>query len=792
MTFTAASAGQLIKASVNNANLRHVGRLGDHFIPMDINGAGADNTYDLGSLTYQWKDFYFAGKLYQNGIEFKAGGGGGGGLENAEIKSWLEKQGIIYPFSNPGLLNESYTNTINLIITPRVSYSSGTTFIADINATLIDAMDATTGWAASTGGGTVSQDTTNKIEGAASVKITKASGTNLIDMVKTFTVFSLTDKQISFSVYLDYAGANLDYVQIILESSAGNTKSFRVQRANLIVGFNHITINPNTDTADASAGTFVPSSITKIYLGYYTNAAQTMFASFDYIVSVSDFILVDTTRKYKSFIFDNTNQEAIYINSVAGTGYHQRNTYTITALSNAYAVGSSYAIQRNVTIANNQGAMKVLSGAAAKTQYDSFSYPFNGSIAAQDIPWSLRFWDEEFKISTLPDTTHTKISSSTDKSGYFKSGDKVFLFHKRNYGTDFKSAYNSTVGANFKLVTLTADATHADTEITLTHAGHSNAGMNTSYWYAVRASVELLAIVENMTDNEAFVIQTPTIFTPKNTGISYPPGLVVYWDFDNGGVDKLGHIDATIGSNLILTTGKFKNAYTNFAANVNNKIQCPNNSFMDLDANTPFAVELWILLSPANTTGYAYNNWDGASSSTYWSKIWYTSAHNLRFGYLTAAQQGITVDVTAYESLINFCHIVWTFSGVAIGGGNNSNIYINANLVATGDIALYMYDSGGNVCLGLYNFNNTFPLIGIISEFGFWKTTLPSLAIIQQRYSAGIGRKYGFQGGYISRGILSAQTGNILRGTRKYSRQDTTNQNPIGYQNEFFVPGLTE
>ena len=101
MSYTAVSAGELIKASIANANWRHVGRLGGDMVPFTVAGAGVDDTWDLGSSLYQWKDIRFSGKLYQNGIEFTGGsGGGGGGLDTVAIANAFDKKGESYPLPN--------------------------------------------------------------------------------------------------------------------------------------------------------------------------------------------------------------------------------------------------------------------------------------------------------------------------------------------------------------------------------------------------------------------------------------------------------------------------------------------------------------------------------------------------------------------------------------------------------------------------------------------------------------------------------------------------------------------
>lgn len=79
MTFTAVSAGQLIKATITNANLRHVGRLGEAaHEPMDTNGALiTDGSQDSGSLAAPYGDLHLktGGKIYKGGVEFNPGSG---------------------------------------------------------------------------------------------------------------------------------------------------------------------------------------------------------------------------------------------------------------------------------------------------------------------------------------------------------------------------------------------------------------------------------------------------------------------------------------------------------------------------------------------------------------------------------------------------------------------------------------------------------------------------------------------------------------------------------------------
>lgn len=62
MTFTAVSSGELIKASVSNANWRHMGRAGmSSFYPMDTSGNYASQ--DLGETGKEWANGKFTGNV---------------------------------------------------------------------------------------------------------------------------------------------------------------------------------------------------------------------------------------------------------------------------------------------------------------------------------------------------------------------------------------------------------------------------------------------------------------------------------------------------------------------------------------------------------------------------------------------------------------------------------------------------------------------------------------------------------------------------------------------------------
>jgi hypothetical protein len=78
MTFTNIVSGDPGSASIAMQNWRHAGRLGENMLPRNVNGADINNTYDLGSSAFNWKDLYLAGKLKLGSQSLAAAGSADG------------------------------------------------------------------------------------------------------------------------------------------------------------------------------------------------------------------------------------------------------------------------------------------------------------------------------------------------------------------------------------------------------------------------------------------------------------------------------------------------------------------------------------------------------------------------------------------------------------------------------------------------------------------------------------------------------------------------------------------
>lgn len=79
-SFTAQTVIQSAQMNTNFSNFR------GHMIPITTDTATAsNNTYDLGSSTYKWRNGYFGGSLTTEGVKFKASGTG------SDTISWNEQ-----------------------------------------------------------------------------------------------------------------------------------------------------------------------------------------------------------------------------------------------------------------------------------------------------------------------------------------------------------------------------------------------------------------------------------------------------------------------------------------------------------------------------------------------------------------------------------------------------------------------------------------------------------------------------------------------------------------------------
>jgi hypothetical protein len=196
------------------------------------------------------------------------------------------------------------------------------------------------------------------------------------------------------------------------------------------------------------------------------------------------------------------------------------NTYTITALTNSYLTADSVKIVSSALAIGGDNATLDESFNANDAKDDSYHItkkrfpvaPFSGELA-----WSQRWNGETFPVESTTSTTivMTDVAddSASSRKDMFLNGDVIIFFPKIWNGKVYDSVYDSTLAASFKEITLTANATWATDQLTLTHAsGDNNHALADTDFFVVRKSAHFLY---SAGDGESALTE-PTVdnFTP--------------------------------------------------------------------------------------------------------------------------------------------------------------------------------------------------------------------------------------------------------------------------------------
>jgi len=734
------------------------------------------------------------GIIFPNGSTQTSAGGAGGsgaGLEVIELKSQLEKIGVAYPISNPNILNESFTDSANEVVTLRTAYTSGgSTIIVNVDKTDLDLMDATTGWTQNTGTPTIAQDTVNFIEGTASVKMSKTALNGDADMYKDFTAFSMNNTLLTVSARPDTL-TNVDYLYIGIGSSASDSVWYKIEDTDLTAAqWNHLTIKYASDTPFSTAGTYVPSATTRIWFGIHTSSSQDVNVSWDFVTWSPDYTL-PLEIPQRRYIWDGTNQEEIIISAAAGTGLAQRNTYTISPLTYSYAISDTFSKRRNITIdtyTRRGEFMAGLTGDASKTAYDKTGKWLQESVTSGTLDLSQRWWDESFKLTDVPSTTQIKAYSVTDKSGYFKNGDKILLYDYKKIGGKYNSRYNSTIGSNAKIVNLTSDTTYASGsyELTFNHDG-TNAGVDSSTWYVARYSAELGYAYGAQADNPAITFENPTTIVPIGDYIEFPPSLSAYWNFDNEVEDIRYGRNLTQYGTPTKIAGKFINAYTGFSSS--NRF-CAFDTAFDLNTDEHITVEMWLKFATWTGTYQVPFEWSRNDANALSNQPFFIMYATNRFWWsYHITNAAAEFDPTPYRDG-EWHYIVGTFSG---GSGGYFRHYCDGVQQASyyASSTGYFHTASMYPAIGADTYSSgtvgRYPWLGDISEVAVHVGYVMPIEEIQARYANGLGKRYGFGTGFISRLQKSGIDAEKLFTSTKLTRQDPTNQNPKVFQRDAII-----
>ena len=709
-----------------------------------------------------------------------ASGVSGLSIELLETKTNLEKSGIFNTISNPLYLGESFTSNTSPVLTPR-SAASGTTVYLDIDKTDLDLMNATTGWT-KTSAESVSQNTVTKCEGTGSVSCVLPNQNGVASMYKVFTAFSLVNRQLNLSLYLDTV-TNVTMAWVALLSTTNNDKTYYIPVANLAVGWNHLSVDVNLDTADASNGAFNPASVTRITLGTTTSGAQTVNASWDFITYQPNYPL---DIPYLGYIWDGTNQEEAKISAVAGTANHQRNTYTIGNLSNTYLPTVSYIKQRSLNVSGGQAVFSSgLTGSVSSISYDLTLKYFPETLTNKTLTMTQRFWDEEFKVYSVPNTTSLTVTSTTNKSIYFKSGDKIILYNKQWNGTKYESRYNSTMGANAKLLTLSADATYAGTEITLTFSAGTNAGANTSVWYVVRYSAEMLYKLEAATSNGSMLTLTPTIILPRQNGIDFYPQIVAYYPLNEKSGDALdtrSGLTLTQSGVVPSTSGKISGARGVYSA-TNYFSRAMGGSSTSIFDSGLFAISGWFNCTALSVTQMMFSKGNGSGATQGWSV--YASSVNNKF-YFTLNGIDCVSGPSVADSLWHFF-----FCAVrAVSGTAEVRMYLDTALQADVNNGVTLTAGAQDLIVGQSNTGSVPCTTTVLDSLAYWNlagtpyTWAQLEIIIAQLYNNGNGLYMGTDSGYTVRGSVNSLSGDKLAIGTKLTSNSSSGYSPILLQRD--------
>lgn len=450
-----------------------------------------------------------------------ASGGGGSGIEVVEIAANVAKAGAEYLVGNGNVLVEPFVSTDTLTLNLFKAYghvADTTTIYLDHNKTDVDLLEATTGWGNSVGTWTLTQNNTagQFVQGTYGMKAA-ATLNGAGSIVKTFTAFSLVDRRLRLVAHLDTV-TNLTRLTVKLESSGSNDVTYYFPVAGLSVGLNYLEVNLDS-TADASTGTFVRGGVTKIYLGAVTGASQALNITWDYLRSVpSTKFMTSLTAGLSIPIYDGTNMEVLTLSSenasVAGK-------FTLaSALSNDYAIATATAKYQTGTVAGQEGGFNTgLTGAALSTAHFIKRQTLPAVVSGNTLKVTGTWRGDSFPV-TYFDVPTSSIAVDGDYSARFKNGDKIVLFkYEPSYPWSLTYS-NSTLGGNFKILTLALDSSYKSVGGVLrTGIGtveSIDTGGDTANWYITRLSLFLKYFVGNLNASESYSTLTPTAFFPNS------------------------------------------------------------------------------------------------------------------------------------------------------------------------------------------------------------------------------------------------------------------------------------
>jgi hypothetical protein len=402
----------------------------------------------------------------------------------------------------------------NVVYTLREPYAAGSGQIRlDLNAQLVDEMDSADGWSNSgTGSGSRAYiaDTSNKVHGTGSIKITLTNYTGEQHVEKTVGQFSIKDSAFRVSVWPSTL-VNVNHLRVVLgNGTSTNRARFFVPAAQLSANvWNVITIRGD-DAPDETAGTWDASNINFVALSIVTSSSQTLTCNWDYAVTVDlpENIEVDQQHgliyPHRQDIYDDSYKSDMCLMS-EGTGQAGRGIYTLetpltdinskaqVAYSDTSATVSKF---KELVSSNGTGTIPVLSGNAQKWVVQRSIKYLPDTLNNKTLQAAVNFNPtKQYKITSLPNTSTIILNSDTDDKAQFPAADVT--------GTPTEILAYNLINNKHKKFTLSAAASYSSPNLTLS-VNESTAGLDTSTWYAIKSPI-LSARVEDASQAGALV-----------------------------------------------------------------------------------------------------------------------------------------------------------------------------------------------------------------------------------------------------------------------------------------------
>ncbi|GBR74681.1 hypothetical protein NO1_1815, partial [Candidatus Termititenax aidoneus] len=509
MTFNQINPGDRGLASIIMDNFLHAGRMG-WTSNYGLDQLGNYSLQNLGDAEHPWGNVYLDSntQIFIGGVPFAGGGssGGGSGLDQVLQNIINEQNGLsVVPQNSAAYDNFMLQN--NIIYTLREPYAAGSGQIRlDLNAQPVDELDSVDGWTnAGSGSGSraYTADTSTKVHGSGSIKITLTNYTGEQHIEKTVTQFGIKDNAFRVSVNPSTL-VNVNHLRVVLgNGTSTNRARFFIPAAQLSANvWNVITIRGD-DTPDETAGTFDPSNINFVALSIVTNSSQTLTCNWDYAVTVDlpENIEIDQQHgiqyPHRQDIYDDSYKSDMCLMS-EGTGRASRGIYTLetpltdinsgaqVAYTDTAAAVSKF---KELVSGAGTGTIPMLSGNAQKWVVQRTIRYLPDTIDNKTLQAAVNFNPtKQYKITSLPNTQTMIVQSDTDDSAQFPAADVT--------GAPTEVLAFNLINNKIKKFTLSAAATYSSQNLALP-VNESTSGMNTLTWYAIKSPI-LSARVEDI------------------------------------------------------------------------------------------------------------------------------------------------------------------------------------------------------------------------------------------------------------------------------------------------------